>query len=120
MVGAARGYKVKLFLPENASPERKLILRAFGAELVLTDPLEGTDGAIREVRRTVCRAAGSVFLSGSVQQRRQLARPLRDDGPGDHRADERPPDAFHRRPRHERDVRGHRPPRCASSIRRSG
>ena len=53
MVGAARGYKVKLFLPENASPERKLILKAFGAELVLTSPLEGTDGAIREVRRTV-------------------------------------------------------------------
>src|SRR5215470_11191567 len=53
MVGAAKGYKVKLFLPENASPERKLILRAFGAELVLTDPLEGTDGAIREVRRVV-------------------------------------------------------------------
>src|ERR687897_455899 len=48
MVGAARGYHVKLFLPENASPERKLILRALGAELVLTSPLEGTDGAIRE------------------------------------------------------------------------
>jgi cysteine synthase B len=53
MVAAARGYKVKLFLPENASPERKLILRAFGAELVLTNPLEGTDGAIREVRKLV-------------------------------------------------------------------
>jgi cysteine synthase B len=53
MVGAARGYKVRLFLPANASPERKLILRAFGAELVLTDPLEGTDGAIREVRKAV-------------------------------------------------------------------
>jgi S-sulfo-L-cysteine synthase (O-acetyl-L-serine-dependent) len=53
MVGAARGYSVKLCLPENASPERKLILRAFGAELVLTSPLEGTDGAIREVRRMV-------------------------------------------------------------------
>jgi S-sulfo-L-cysteine synthase (O-acetyl-L-serine-dependent) len=53
MVGAARGYKVKLCLPENASPERKLILKAFGAELVLTSPLEGTDGAIREVRRMV-------------------------------------------------------------------
>jgi cysteine synthase B len=53
MVGAARGYTVKLFLPENASPERKLILGAFGAELVLTNPLEGTDGAIREVRRLV-------------------------------------------------------------------
>jgi S-sulfo-L-cysteine synthase (O-acetyl-L-serine-dependent) len=53
MVGAARGYRVKLFLPENASPERKLILRAFGAELVLTNPLEGTDGAIRAVRQLV-------------------------------------------------------------------
>jgi S-sulfo-L-cysteine synthase (O-acetyl-L-serine-dependent) len=53
MIGAAKGYTVKLFLPDNASPERKLILRAFGAELVLTSPLEGTDGAIREVRRVV-------------------------------------------------------------------
>lgn len=53
MIGAARGYGVKLFLPENASPERKLILGAFGAELVLTDPLEGTDGAIRRVRQLV-------------------------------------------------------------------
>ena len=52
MVGAARGYAVKLCVPENASPERKLMLRALGAELVLTDPLEGgTDGAIREARR---------------------------------------------------------------------
>jgi cysteine synthase B len=51
MVGAARDYKVKLCVPENASPERKLILRALGAELVLTNPLESTDGAIREARR---------------------------------------------------------------------
>jgi len=51
MVGAARGYKVKLCVPGNASPERKLILRALGAELVLTNPLESTDGAIREARR---------------------------------------------------------------------
>jgi cysteine synthase B len=51
MVGAAKGYRVKLCVPDNASLERKLILRALGAELVLTDPLEGTDGAIREARR---------------------------------------------------------------------
>ena len=38
-------------MPDNASPERKLMLRALGADLVLTDPLEGTDGAIREARR---------------------------------------------------------------------
>jgi cysteine synthase B len=61
MVGAARGYRVKLFLPENASPERKLILRAFGAELVLTSPLEGTDGAIREVRRLVAQEPDTYF-----------------------------------------------------------
>jgi cysteine synthase B len=61
MVGAALGYRVKLCLPENASPERKLILRAFGAELVLTDPLEGTDGAIREVRRMVAADPAQYF-----------------------------------------------------------
>src|SRR6202521_2239506 len=51
MIGASRGYQVKLCLPDNASPERKMILRALGAELLLTSPLEGTDGAIREARR---------------------------------------------------------------------
>src|SRR5262249_27606522 len=50
MLGAAKGYGVKLFLPGNASPERQAILKAYGAELVLTDPLEGSDGAIRAVR----------------------------------------------------------------------
>src|SRR5260370_10847375 len=51
MVGAARGYKVKLCVPENASQERKLILKALGAELVLTSPLEGSHGAHRAARR---------------------------------------------------------------------
>jgi len=50
MLGPPRGYKIKLTLPENASPERIAILRAYGAELVFTDPLEGSDGAIREAR----------------------------------------------------------------------
>jgi S-sulfo-L-cysteine synthase (O-acetyl-L-serine-dependent) len=50
-IGAARGYRVKLALPQNASDERKKILRTYGVELVLTSPLEGSDGAIREARR---------------------------------------------------------------------
>jgi cysteine synthase B len=50
MIGAARGYKVRLCLPGNASEERKRMLRAFGAEMILTDPAEGSDGAIRKVR----------------------------------------------------------------------
>ncbi|MFN0087614.1 MAG: PLP-dependent cysteine synthase family protein [Blastocatellia bacterium] len=53
MLGAALGYKVALCLPKNASPERKRVLRAYGAELILTDPLAGSDGAILEVRRIV-------------------------------------------------------------------
>jgi cysteine synthase B len=47
MICAAKGYLVKLCLPANASPERKQILRAYGAELVLTNPSEGSDGAFR-------------------------------------------------------------------------
>ncbi|HLH04781.1 MAG TPA: cysteine synthase family protein [Bryobacteraceae bacterium] len=47
MICAAKGYRVKLCLPENASPERKQILRAYGAELVLTSAAEGSDGAFR-------------------------------------------------------------------------
>src|SRR3954453_21813508 len=45
MICSAKGYAVKLCLPANASPERKKILNAYGAELVLTDPAEGSDGA---------------------------------------------------------------------------
>ncbi len=50
MIGAARGYRVKLCLPANASLERKRILKAYGAEMLLTDPAEGSDGAIRKCR----------------------------------------------------------------------
>jgi S-sulfo-L-cysteine synthase (O-acetyl-L-serine-dependent) len=51
-IGAALGYSVKLCMPKNASEERKKILRAYGVDFVLTDPGEGSDGAIREARRT--------------------------------------------------------------------
>jgi cysteine synthase B len=50
-IGAALGYPVELLLPASASAERKRALRAFGATVVETDPLEGTDGAMLEARR---------------------------------------------------------------------
>ena len=53
MIAAARGYRVKLCLPKNASEERKRILEAYGVDLVLTDPLAGSDGAILAVREIV-------------------------------------------------------------------
>jgi cysteine synthase B len=48
MIGAVLGYRVKIFLPKNVSEERKKTLIAFGAEVVFTDPVEGSDGAYRE------------------------------------------------------------------------
>jgi len=50
MIGAYRGYKIKLCLPKNASMERKHVLHAYGAEMVFSDPGEGSDGAIRLCR----------------------------------------------------------------------
>jgi cysteine synthase B len=52
-IGAARGHRVRLCLPANANAERQRLLAALGAEVTLTDPLEGTDGAILEARRIV-------------------------------------------------------------------
>jgi S-sulfo-L-cysteine synthase (O-acetyl-L-serine-dependent) len=50
MIGAVRGYRVKLCLPANASLERQRILKAYGAEMVFSDAAEGSDGAIRLCR----------------------------------------------------------------------
>jgi cysteine synthase B len=50
-IGASLGYWVRLCMPKNASEERKKILRAYRVDFVLTDPGEGSDGAIREARR---------------------------------------------------------------------
>ena len=51
MIAAARGYRLKLCVPENVTRERLRILRAYGAEVVLTSAMDGSDGAIREARR---------------------------------------------------------------------
>lgn len=62
MIGAAKGYSVKLCLPGNASPERKQLLLAFGAEVVLTDPAEGSDGAIRVCHRIFAEDSEQYFF----------------------------------------------------------
>lgn len=51
MIAAARGYRIRLCLPRNASPERRRVLEAYGAEVILTDAAEGSDGAIRRCRQ---------------------------------------------------------------------
>jgi S-sulfo-L-cysteine synthase (O-acetyl-L-serine-dependent) len=61
MVAAVKGYKVKLCVPGNASEERKRILAAYGVDLVFTDPLQGSDGAIRVVREIVAKDPDKYF-----------------------------------------------------------
>lgn len=60
-LGAALGYPVTLAMPANASLERKRIMRALGAELLLTDPSEGIDGAIQAIRDLVAREPERYF-----------------------------------------------------------
>jgi S-sulfo-L-cysteine synthase (O-acetyl-L-serine-dependent) len=62
MIGAVKGYQVKLFMPECVSQERRRVLEAFGADIVLTPAKEVTDGAIRRVREFVDQNPGKYFL----------------------------------------------------------
>jgi cysteine synthase B len=62
MIGAAKGYKVKLFMPECVSVERQLILQAFGAEVVLTPAKEAVDGAIRRAHEALKNEPGKYFM----------------------------------------------------------
>src|SRR4030081_3592543 len=61
MVAAAKGYRVKLVMPKNVSAERKALISAYGAEIVYSDPGEGSDGAILLVRQLVAAEPDSYF-----------------------------------------------------------
>jgi len=63
MIGAAKGYRVALCLPGNASIERKRILKALGAELIITDAAEGSDGAFRRVRQIYAASPEKYFYA---------------------------------------------------------
>jgi len=63
MLCASRGYRARLVIPQNASPERIRILHAYGAELVFSSPLENTDGAIRVAREIVAKDPQRYFYA---------------------------------------------------------
>ncbi len=63
MLGAALGFPVTLCVPENVSPERKRILQAYGANIIYTDPAEGSDGAIKIARQQVERNPDVYFYA---------------------------------------------------------
>jgi cysteine synthase B len=62
MIGAAKGYKVRLFMPECVSVERQLVLQAFGAEVVMTPAKEGVDGSIRRAHEILKAEPGRYFM----------------------------------------------------------
>jgi cysteine synthase B len=61
-IGAVKGYRVQLAVPRNVSQERKRVLQAYGAEVTYTDPLEGSDGAIREAHRRYAADPETYFM----------------------------------------------------------
>ena len=67
MVGTALGLRVKLTMPACVSLERRRTLEAFGAELVLTEGCEGTDGAIREAHRILAADPDAYFMPNQFQ-----------------------------------------------------
>jgi cysteine synthase B len=76
LVCAVRGHRLTLVMPDRVSLERKRIARAFGAELVLSDPLEGTDGAIREARRLAAADERLVYVDQYSNPANPLAHEL--------------------------------------------
>lgn len=63
LIGAVKGYRVQLVMPANVSSERKALARAYGAELIESDPLEGSDGAINQVRELVSTAPDKYYYA---------------------------------------------------------
>ncbi len=63
LIGASKGYKVALVMPLNVSEERKRVVRAFGAKIVFTDPLLGSDGAMIEAKRIVSEEPSRYFYA---------------------------------------------------------
>jgi len=81
MIGAAKGYKVKLCMPECVSMERRRILEAFGAEVVLTPAKEGTDGAIRMVQELATEEPNRYYMPNQFENENNVLAHYETTGP---------------------------------------
>ncbi|HUT68083.1 MAG TPA: PLP-dependent cysteine synthase family protein [Dehalococcoidales bacterium] len=81
MIGAATGYRVKLFMPECVSVERQLVLQAYGAEVVLTPAREGVDGAIRRAHQALEAEPGKYFMPNQFDNENNILAHYETTGP---------------------------------------
>jgi cysteine synthase B len=81
MIGAAKGYRVKLTMPECVSVERRRVLEAFGAEVILTPAEEGTDGAIRKAHEIVDKEPDKYFMPNQFDNENNVLSHYETTGP---------------------------------------
>jgi len=81
MIGAAKGYKVKLCMPECVSVERQRVIEAFGAETVLTPANEGTDGAIKKARLLISEEPGKYYMPNQFENENNVLAHYETTGP---------------------------------------
>jgi cysteine synthase B len=81
MIGAVKGYKVKLCMPECVSLERRSIIEAFGAEAVLTPAKGGTDGAIRKAHQLITEEPGKYYMPNQFENENNVLAHYETTGP---------------------------------------
>jgi S-sulfo-L-cysteine synthase (O-acetyl-L-serine-dependent) len=81
MIGAAKGYKVKLIMPECVSIERRRILEAFGTEVILTPGCDGTDGAIRRAHELLRDEPNKYFMPNQFENEHNVLAHYETTGP---------------------------------------
>jgi cysteine synthase B len=81
MIGAAKGYRVRLFMPECVSTERQLILEAFGAEVVLTPSRDGTDGAIQRAHQLADEEPDRYYMPNQFENENNVLAHYESTGP---------------------------------------
>lgn len=81
MIGAAKGYKVKLIMPDCVSVERRRILEAFGSEVVLTPGCDGTDGAIRKAHELLEMEPKEYFMPNQFENEHNVLAHYETTGP---------------------------------------
>lgn len=81
MIGAAKGYRVRLYMPECVSEERQLVLQAYGAEVVLTPDKEGVDGAIRQAHQALKAEPDRYFMPNQFDNENNILSHYETTGP---------------------------------------